>query len=75
MTEKKEIQSVTELKLLTESGLGIPKFECEVCHKHEAVLLCGFCGKRVCLSCMKPREGKARLCCGQEPKEGSWKDA
>lgn len=61
---KSEPQNCTELEHLSlRNG-----FLCEVCHKHEAVYLCGFCGKRVCPKCMGQ---KPRACCGQEPK-GTW---
>ena len=60
--KSEDSQNCTEIERISEA-----KFLCEICQKHEAVYLCGFCGKRVCSKCMQ----SPRKCCGQEPK-GIW---
>lgn len=66
MTVEKESTNCTDLERVSENH----DFVCEVkgCKNH-AVLICGFCGLRVCSSCM--HEKPTRACCHTELK-GIW---
>jgi hypothetical protein len=65
MQEKREKESNTDLKRVAENTT----FVCEACGKKQAVVICGFCGKRICMYCLDAKP--SRLCCHTEPK-GFW---